>query len=627
MVILKFFKSYTYYVILQLFKDLCIYIIISGRVYFDAVKNYGFKNLLEKYATGNRCSLVNFMKTHLSGCAKEMYMDLLNEFLKFLYEGINGVGAPTPDELHHIIHYQSNCSAGSLFSKTALNWANENNDKVISLELLKLEKKVHHEQRCGLECLKDNLSSDTLLPWIIETYKNLYEQSRKFVKCQAFMIVCLELVLFSYMPFIYDYYSDVTLAMTYKGIADANESMRENVLWSCDGEKGNLSLARFHENSSVSITELFDVAFWVTNVTIILSTLIYIYIVVKHSNPKCVNLLHQNIIKFGTERKIHVKLSLVVAKLLAGMLSVATKLLWPIIHVIRKFKYYAAQKRSEHKDLTTESDDSWNVIKTAEYGIESSLQLCLQIWLLKPFFSEVTRWDQKELIIRSVHGIVHFITFSVYPACYIERALGKILLTIVMLALGVAIMKSTKPGMGACERPLKTLPIFISILAQTVARILAFRSLIIMKASSEIYKYVPFFLLHIFFLLIIKIMFETRWSLNKLKEIPVLNTLKFLISALSSTIIMVHIHEETSSCKRRQFSFLPHLSFFFLVLVENLTLAILPFAMPSLYPDYEYFPFDSHVNTIICVIVLWFVSVMFQVRIIIIIKMSTYFKT
>ena len=188
--------------------------------------------------------------------------------------------------------------------------------------------------------------------------------------------------------------------------------------------------------------------------------------------------------------------------------------------------------------------------------------------------------------------------------------------------------------MGACERPLKTLPIFTSILAQTVARILAFRSLIIMKATSEIYKYVPFFLLHIFFLLIIKILFETRWrsvdgkskkvytGLNKLKQIPLLNTLKFLISALSSTIIMVHIHEETSSCKRRQFSFLPHLSFFFLVLVENLTLAILPFAVPSLYPDYEYFPFDSHVNTLICVIVLWFVSVMSQVNIFIIMKKS-----
>ena len=590
------------------------------------MKNYGLKNLLQKYASTDRCILVNFMKTHLSGCAKEMYMDLLNEFLKFLYEGVNGIGAPTCDELNHIIHFKSNLSPGTLFSKTALNWANENNDKVMALELLKLEKKVHHQQQCGLECLKENLSSDTLLPWIIETYKNLYEQSRKFVKFNAVMIVFFELVLFSYMPFIYDYYSDVTLAISYKDIANANNTDREFRLWTCDGDGSNLTLSSFQENSSVTITELFDVAFWATIATIILSSMIYLYIVVKHSNPRCVSRLEQAINDWGEKKKINQKLTLITAKILGTTLSIVTKMLWPVIHMVRKYKYNAASKKSEHKDLTTESDDSWNVIKTAEYGIESSIQLCLQIWLLKPFFSEVTRWDKQQLIIRSVHGIVHFVTFGIYPACYIEKALGKILLTIVTLALGVAIMKSTKPGLGACERPLKTMPIFISILAQTVARIFAFRSLIIMNASSEIYKYVPFLAIHMFLLIIIKVLFETRMrsangrssgifaGLGRIKQMPLLNTLKFLISALSSTIIMVHIHEETSVNRRRQFSFLSHSSFFFLVLVENLSLALLPFVVPSLYPDYEYFPWDSHINSLICVIIFWFISVMFQVN-------------
>ena len=117
----------------------------------------------------------------------------------------------------------------------------------------------------------------------------------------------------------------------------------------------------------------------------------------------------------------------------------------------------------------------------------------------------------QDLLSRSLHGVLNFITFNIYEACYIERALGKILLTVVSLTMGVALMKSTKPGMGACERPMRALPIFISILAQTVARIFAFRSLIILESESvHLMKYLIFLAIHFGLVMLIKYIFETR---------------------------------------------------------------------------------------------------------------------
>ena len=79
--------------------------------------------------------------------------------------------------------------------------------QVIALELIKFEKLIHHNKKCGLECFKENLSRDALLPWIIETYGNFFEQSEMSRKFRAAVTVFLELFVFSYMTFIYDYYS------------------------------------------------------------------------------------------------------------------------------------------------------------------------------------------------------------------------------------------------------------------------------------------------------------------------------------------------------------------------------------------------------------------------------------
>ena len=109
-----------------------------GKSYFDALRSYGFHKVLERYtSSGQQNKVICFLKTHLSGCSKEMHKDLFVEIYHFLTEGStngdNKISAPNEAELNHIIHYKSKCKPGTTFSKTALNWANENNDRVVAL--------------------------------------------------------------------------------------------------------------------------------------------------------------------------------------------------------------------------------------------------------------------------------------------------------------------------------------------------------------------------------------------------------------------------------------------------------------------------------------------------------------
>lgn len=211
-----------------------------------------------------------------------------------------------------------------------------------------------------------------------------------------------------------------------------------------------------------------------------------------------------------------------------------------------------------------------------------------------------------------------------------EKALGKILLTVISLTLGVAQMKSNKPGLGLCEKPFKIVPIILSVLSQTVARIFAIRSLILITSSLGYKKYAVFFVPHFLLVFIIKTLFETtsikekvsvrRGDCEKKKRPPrkskrtrLWNCVKFVMSGISSTFVMIHLHEDRPATRKSHFSLVPHTLFFLLILLENLVLVLLPHLAPHLYPSLDCFTTDSRYTAIWVVLGLWVAGVGFHV--------------
>ena len=76
------------------------------------------------------------------------------------------------DVVKQVIHYNQPNHFEKTFHKTALAWANENDDPISASDLLHLEYQSHPEKAEGLSCMKKQLTNDKLLYWITLAFPN-----------------------------------------------------------------------------------------------------------------------------------------------------------------------------------------------------------------------------------------------------------------------------------------------------------------------------------------------------------------------------------------------------------------------------------------------------------------------
>ena len=543
-----------------------------GREYFAALTSFGFAKLVAGLKD-DPSKVQKFLRTHLVGGSKEKERDFVQEVLLTLQVPRVVQLNIAKDELDKIIHYKKKDDTSTVFCKTALSWANENNDRTTCLDLLRLEKQVHDTENDsmveGLRCLKSQLSSDSLLPWIIETYQDFYSPGPgRWIMAMA-SVLC-ELVFVSYIPYLYDMYSDIYLAVQYHKIGQENSRFNESQLWYCREEQ---IVGEVEETDH--FRESFLCAYWITTAIILVSSLIYVITVLLHSNPRFIR-------KWEARYRHHwegrlsprtIQYSWLFFEL---ALVIFCKIAWPLVHIVRRVRYRASTRRSGERCLVLESDLAWGVVKTVEHGLEAGSQLFLQLWLLGLYLPVIATWSSSETLVRSVTGAVNFLTFNLYPACFLEKSLGKISLNLVSLSMGAAFTKATKHGVPACDRPLRIVPIFSSFFLQILARLYAFKLLLELEYSIGDFKLLIFFLFHFFSVLVLRLTFEGI----KLRKSPlktanlrstITNIAKFLLGVLSSSIIMVHIHSPDTSKQL----FLSHTFFFLLVLAEHMLLVLL----------------------------------------------------
>jgi len=450
--------------------------------------------------------------------------------------------------------------------QTALNWANENRDDLMINELLKLEKKCHTTKEEGLECFRANLSGDDLLPWTISAFSKLYDQPSWF---KAIFTVLLTVVILSFFPVFFDFYSDIMLVLSYQQIYFDNEfNMSE--LWSCSGSYINSSCIRSMgfevlvtgELPELAIRDTYKQAFSFTIVLIIFSSLFYFICAVYYPVPKS---------KDQTLRWI------------------GKKLFWPMQHCVHHLHALHTNQPSRFKSHCARSNEIWMTFKTVEIGIEASFQLGLQLWLLRPFLSVISVWPSEELVRHAFNGMFYFITLGKVSACYVENALFKIMFTVILLSGTLTKMKSDKPGMSFSWW------LFFSILAQVVARIFSFISLVLLSSPLGFGNLIfILYLIHSFLVIIIlniQAILNERSNFTPYTNFKSWNLIRFCVSVCSSWIVLIDLKDSRSKVCRR--TFLANTLFFFLILTENIILVWLPDWTPDLYPPLDCFTAES----------------------------------
>jgi hypothetical protein len=405
----------------------------------------------------------------------------------------------------------------------------------------------------------------------------------------------------------YDIYSDISLDLDYYHIGYLNQSFNIDELRTCDGiyncsEKIVAAPAtNVTTNGNEMVQELpgidphrFKVAFWVTLLSTVVSCAFYVICIAFDSSPEIVVNVSGWISELVKDWCGNEKVAKIVGFTCRMIVTIPFILGWPFIHFCRRVKYQVSLKQSKYTELLTNSDHAWNNIKAVEYGLEASLQLFLQLWLLgRVFLPSIATWDCAKLAVTCSRGILNFVTFNLQPACYVEKALGKILITVISLSLGVAQMRN-KPGLGLFDRPLKTLPMWMSVLAQIVARIYAIQSLILLSFGPL--KYAVFFIFHYIIVLSVKVAVEVTCFKDmqarhggdqpKVKCANLLSLVKFFISVMSSAVVIIRLHEDYPPGTIKSF-IASHTIFFLLILFENMALVSLPYILPHRYPPLD----------------------------------------
>jgi hypothetical protein len=566
---------------------------------------------------------IEFLQTHLTGCAKEKHSLLFRELMRI----IANVAHTEIRTLDKIIHFKAD-DQDSIFNKTALNWANENNDQTMVFELVKREYEVHQDKKKkGLKCLKTNLNNTALLPRITETYINSYEE-KQYGKAIFNGLIQLVLLVFFFL----DIYYDIKLAKSYYQYA--GDTFNISDLWMCGDMQLNSSCyertgsdypvsywsAVFNQTDLqvLSYEEMhhsFKMASWVTVILLVVTMLFYISSITLDSIAPYL----KGVIKRDVELGKCIDPNPLFLKRLGGCCkTILVWFFWPVVHILRRVKYEASPKRSKYHKKVEKCDAIWSNIKFVEYGLESSIQLFLQLWLLHPFLQIIAAWDKTELVNRCVSGFGNFFTFELHTACYVEKVLVRIVLSVLSLSLGMSQMIK-KPGQDIVS----ILPMFVSTVAQIIGRMYAFKSLVLMSSPLGRYKYVLFFLLHIILVLIIKILFEVQshkdslLSCHKLVDFMKTHTwqlIRFIVSGISSTIVMIHLHSSMSPKSVWHSFFLSHCLFHLLILLENLILVCFPYILDGVYfPTPDCFTHESKLIALGFVTGMWLLGVMMHI--------------
>ena len=106
--------------------------------------------------------------------------------------------------------------------------------------------------------------------------------------------------------------------------------------------------------------------------------------------------------------------------------------------LVFKFYHSKAKTKKQFRKQLMKSEYLWGISQMAEAALESCGQLILQIWLLSSDFYAQSSNTFADLIDKTYDGVIFFLSFSIKEATDIEKSLGKIFMSLVVLVCGVA---------------------------------------------------------------------------------------------------------------------------------------------------------------------------------------------
>ena len=486
--------------------------------------------------------------------------------------------------IYNAVHYLDKTHFEKTFHKTALAWTNENDDPISASDLLHFEYQTHDSKREGLHCMKEQLTNDKLLYWMTRTFSKFYTTPSYIRWSSAILVSILQLGL-SYFFYLFDIVSDLALTNDYHAAFNDVDNYTL-VMWKCAlGPEMAPNPGRCFIEAEDRQKSTYEIAYGLTIFSMVISIAVYIIGILVFFDSK--NITEK--ISWMSHKKGKGSIRRVILKY--GLLLVI-RIFWPFFHIYRRIRYEASVNKSNRRKNLIEFESIWVMVKTIEYGIEATVQLIIVLYLLVPFYDQLHDWDFQITVQRTFNGIAHFMTGGRYPACLLEKVVGKLFINVFVQRLSLTTLRYVKYGMSIFEHLSNMWPLFLSNLSQIVARILVLRVFFVtaegvMNIENKGLAITLFFLVHFVLTFLIKITFEVQnEDYRKASWVGLKAFTKFLFNLSSSTIVYTWstvsgYGKDPRSSVDEHNTFLPQTMFQFLILVEHLVLVLLPLSVTS----------------------------------------------
>ena len=363
--------------------DLKLYSLLSGKSYFKAISKVGLEKILKKVED---VDLMEFLQTHISAAASTKNNQALRQICQLLSRGkcskpferlMTHSHFTETEVLYEVVHFYEPDHFEKTFHKTALAWTNENDDPISASELLHFEHDTHESKKEGLQCMKNQLTNDKLLYWITRTFSRFYSTPKVNRWATAVIVPFFQLGVFSYGSYIFDVVSDLALMTEYGEAYPKAGKMQLYEMWNCAQEANNSRQEGYCFKTGDPYPETtYFVAYILTIVTMLISVAVYIIGIFFFFDTKNItekyHWIQQNR-KNGFFRRV----------LLDWMLPFGIRLVWPLLHLIRRIKYEASRNKSSRRKNLIEFERIWIMVKSIEYGIEATVQVNLRTKTIK----------------------------------------------------------------------------------------------------------------------------------------------------------------------------------------------------------------------------------------------------
>jgi len=566
------------------------------QTYFRALRRVGISRVVSNVKVGHH---LQFYELHLIAAAFISDHQAVRELCRTLTSKglIQKLKMSEQDVVKQVIHYNQPNHFEKTFHKTALAWANENDDPISASDLLHLEFQSHPEKSEGLSCMKKQLTNDKLLYWITRTYSKFYPTSNCIRWTTAIITSCFQLVFCGYFLYTFDIYSDYQLttdyANAYTDVGNYTLLMLEcaRVSHTLEGPHANDSCFNFADKYP---KRTYKVAFFLTWISMIFSLLVYLIGVIFFFNSKNLTAkftwLHKlNSDNCDSDENMVEKIKRYSKKIFEYFLIFLIKLFWPVFHFYRRVRYEASTNKSKRRKNYIEFESIWIMVKTIENGIEATIQMIIVLYLLVPYYDEIHDWNFQTTVTKTFFGIAHFISGGRYKqACLLEKVLGKLFISVVFQGFSLTYLKYMKYGMSLPEHLTNMIPLAVSYFSQIIARLYVLR--VFFVTAEDLFQMEnkglaigTFFIIHFALTLAIKLSFEIRIEdTNGLDFHCFQSLIRFLINWISSSLVYIwstgyganprkHVDEHNT--------FLPQMCFQLLILVEHLVLTLFPLTL------------------------------------------------